>query len=207
MKPFHETLQEDRIYVFDGAMGTMLYSKGVYVNRCYDEICLSNPGLVQEVHREYIKAGAEIIETNTFAANFPKLEAFGHANLLQEINYKAAKIAREVAGTQAWVAGAIGPLGIRIEPWGPTSFEEARKMFREQAEALLDGGVDLIVLETFTDLSEIRQAMRTGSRKDWPSDELCDVRWAAVVAAIRSGNPLQALADNARELGLTYEDG
>lgn len=159
MKPFRETLQEDRIYVFDGAMGTMLYSKGVYVNRCYDEICLSNPGLVQEVHREYIKAGAEIIETNTFAANFPKLEAFGHANLLQEINYKAAKIAREVAGTQAWVAGAIGPLGIRIEPWGPTSFDEARKMFREQAEALLDGGVDLIVLETFTDLSEIRQAM------------------------------------------------
>ncbi len=159
MKPFRELLAENGVHVFDGAMGTMLYAKGIYVNRCYDEINLSNPSLVQEVHREYVKAGAEIVQSNTFGANRPKLENHGFGAQVQEINYKAAKLAREAVGAKVYVAGAMGPLGIRIEPWGPTSFDEARGFFREQAEALLDGGVDLIVLETFTDLTEIRQAM------------------------------------------------
>ncbi|OYT71016.1 MAG: bifunctional homocysteine S-methyltransferase/methylenetetrahydrofolate reductase [Chloracidobacterium sp. CP2_5A] len=159
LKPFRELLAAGGIHVFDGAMGTLLYAKGVYVNRCYDEISLSNPALVQEVHREYVKSGAEIVQTNTFGANRPKLEAHGFQDRVQEINYKAAKLAREAVGPQVYVAGSIGPLGIRIEPWGPTSFEEAKAFFREQAEALLDGGVDLIVLETFTDLTEIRQAL------------------------------------------------
>ncbi|MCS7079203.1 MAG: bifunctional homocysteine S-methyltransferase/methylenetetrahydrofolate reductase [Chloracidobacterium sp.] len=159
LKPFRELLAAGGIHVFDGAMGTMLYARGVYVNRCYDEISLSNPSLVQEIHREYVKAGAEIVQTNTFGANRPKLEAYGFQDRVQEINYKAAKLAREAVGPQVYVAGSIGPLGIRIEPWGPTSFDEAKAFFREQAEALLDGGVDLIVLETFTDLTEIRQAL------------------------------------------------
>jgi methionine synthase I (cobalamin-dependent)/5,10-methylenetetrahydrofolate reductase len=159
LKPFRELLAADGIHVFDGAMGTLLYAKGVYVNRCYDEISLSNPALVQEVHREYVKAGAEIVQTNTFGANRPKLEMHGFQDRVQEINYKAAKLAREAVGPQVYVAGSIGPLGIRIEPWGPTSFDEAKAFFREQAEALIDGGVDLIVLETFTDLTEIRQAL------------------------------------------------
>ncbi|MBX7219268.1 MAG: bifunctional homocysteine S-methyltransferase/methylenetetrahydrofolate reductase [Blastocatellia bacterium] len=159
MKSFRDLLQDDRIWVFDGAMGTMLYAKGVYINKCYDELNLSSPGLVMEIHREYVKAGAEIVETNTFGANRPKLESYGFGSHLQEINYKAAKIAREAVGPNVFVAGAMGPLGIRIEPWGPTSFDEAKALFKEQAEALLDGGVDLIILETFTDLSEIRQAM------------------------------------------------
>ncbi|MFQ3583005.1 MAG: bifunctional homocysteine S-methyltransferase/methylenetetrahydrofolate reductase [Chloracidobacterium sp.] len=159
LKPFRELLAAGGIHVFDGAMGTLLYAKGVYVNRCYDEISLSNPSLVQEVHREYAKAGAEIVQTNTFGANRPKLEAHGFQDRIQEINYKSAKLAREAVGASVYVAGSIGPLGIRIEPWGPTSFDEAKAFFREQAEALLDGGVDLIVLETFTDLTEIRQAL------------------------------------------------
>lgn len=159
LKPFRELLAAGGIHLFDGAMGTLLYAKGVYVNRCYDEISLSNPALVQEVHREYVKAGAEIIQTNTFGANRPKLEMYGFQDRVQDINYKAAKLAREAGGPQVYVAGSIGPLGIRIEPWGPTSFDEAKAFFREQAEALLDGGVDLIVLETFTDLTEIRQAL------------------------------------------------
>ncbi len=160
MKSFRELLSENGVHVFDGAMGTMLYAKGIYVNRCYDETNLSNPSLVQEVHREYVKAGAEIIQSNTFGANRPKLEQHGFGGQVQEINYKAVKLAREAVGPKVYVAGAMGPLGIRIEPWGPTSFDEARAFFREQAEALIDGGVDLIVLETFTDLTEIHEAMR-----------------------------------------------
>jgi methionine synthase / methylenetetrahydrofolate reductase(NADPH) len=160
MKPFRELLQENGVHLFDGAMGTMLYAKGVYINQCYDAVNLSNPSLVQEVHREYVKAGAELVQTNTFGANRPKLETHGFSSRLRDINYTAAKLAREAVGPYVYVAGAIGPLGIRIEPWGPTSFGEARAMFREQAEALAEGGVNLIVLETFTDLTEIQQAIK-----------------------------------------------
>jgi methionine synthase I (cobalamin-dependent)/5,10-methylenetetrahydrofolate reductase len=148
-----------RVLVADGAMGTMLYSKGVFINRCYDELNVSAPALVSEVHGEYLKAGSEILETNTFGANRMRLAGYGLADKLKAINLAGARLAREAAGDQAFVAGAIGPLGVRIEPLGPTSFEEARDAFREQAEALIEGGVDLLILETFADINEIREAI------------------------------------------------
>ncbi|HKP87264.1 MAG TPA: bifunctional homocysteine S-methyltransferase/methylenetetrahydrofolate reductase [Blastocatellia bacterium] len=159
MKDFRDAVTDERVYVFDGAMGTMLYSRGVYINRCYDELNLINPELVLAVQREYVKAGADIIEANTYGANRVKLSGYGLEDKMHGINYSGARIAREAAGDRAFVAGAIGPLGIRIEPYGPTSIEEARAIFREQAEALLEGGVDLFVLETFSDVAEIHQAL------------------------------------------------
>jgi homocysteine S-methyltransferase len=168
MRPFRELLEEDGIHVFDGAIGTRLYEKGVYINRNFDELCLSAPELVLEVHQEYIKAGAEIIETNTYGATRHKLQLFSLENKLREINIAAARLARKAAGDKVYVAGAIGPLGLRIEPYGPTSFDEAKDMFKEQVEALLEGGVDLFVIETFSDLSEIKQAIRAVK-------EVCDL--------------------------------
>jgi homocysteine S-methyltransferase len=158
-KDFREALTDDRVLVFDGAMGTMLYSRGVYINKCYDELNLTGPDLVLGVHREYVKAGADIIETNTYGANRVKLAGYGLEDRIREISRTGARLAREAAGDRAFVAGAIGPLGIRIEPYGPTSIEEARAFFREQAEGLLEGGVDLFILETFSDVAEIHQAL------------------------------------------------
>lgn len=159
MEPFKNILESDAIHVFDGAMGTMLYAKGVYINRCYDELNLSNPDLVREIHTEYLRAGADIIETNTFGGTAHKLSQYGLEANLPDINILAARIAREAANDRAYVAGAIGPLGLRIEPYGPTSFDEAKDMFKAQIAALLEGGVDLFLLETFSDLSEIEQAL------------------------------------------------
>jgi methionine synthase / methylenetetrahydrofolate reductase(NADPH) len=159
MKDFLSELQ-DRVLVCDGAMGTMLYSKGVFISRCFDELNVSNEELVREVHTDYIKAGVDVIETNTFGGNRMKLMTHGLADQIRDINIQGAKIARDaVAGNEVFVGGAIGPLGIRIEPWGKTGIEEARGIFREQAEALLAGGVDLFILETFSDLNEVYAAI------------------------------------------------
>jgi homocysteine S-methyltransferase len=160
MEDFRKLLESDHITVFDGAMGTMLYAKGVYINRSYDELNLTNAELVRAVHEEYVRAGAEVIETNTFTATAHKLQQYGLEGRLRDINIAAARIAREAAGGRCYVAGAVGPLGLRIEPYGPTSFDEAKEMFKQQAEALLEGGVDLFILETFSDISEIREAIR-----------------------------------------------
>ena len=168
MKSFREILDSDRVYVFDGAVGTRFYDKGVYINRSYDELNLVQPDLVREVHAEYVKAGADVIETNTFGATRHRLRQYSLENRLREINIAGAKLAREAAGEDVFVAGAVGPLDLRIEPYGPTSFEEAKVMFKEQISALLEGGVDLFVLETFSDLSEIRQAIAAVK-------ELCDL--------------------------------
>lgn len=157
-QPFLDCLNE-HVLVCDGAMGTMLYAKGIYINRCFDELNLSNFGLVKQVHLEYIQAGADIIETNTFGANRLKLGPHGFEKRVREINYQGAKIARAVAQDQVYVAGAIGPLGKPIEPFGHITIHDARTMFREQAEALAEGGVDLFMLETFGDLYEIHQAI------------------------------------------------
>jgi methionine synthase / methylenetetrahydrofolate reductase(NADPH) len=144
----------------DGAMGTLLYAKGIFINRCYDELNLSQPDLIRGIHHEYLQAGAEIIETNTFGANSFRLARHSLAEKVRDINHAGAKLAREAAKTfDVWVAGSVGPLGTRIEPLGKTSFQEARDSFREQIEALVEGGVDLIILETFGYLEEIHQAM------------------------------------------------
>ena len=156
-------LDPARISVFDGAMGTMLYAEGVFINQCYDELNVRSPDLVRKIHRAYAKSGAEIIETNTFGANRPKLTAHGLEAEVHEINRAGAAVAREVADEASrpvLVAGAVGPLGVRIEPFGPTSLDEARGYFREQMEGLREGGVDVFLLETFSDLHEIEQAIK-----------------------------------------------
>jgi homocysteine S-methyltransferase len=154
-----ELLDPERVVVFDGATGTMLYAKGVFINQCYDQLNTTQPDLVREVHRAYLDAGAEVVETNSFGANRLKLAQYGLESHVEELNARAAELAREAAGDDAWVAGAVGPLGVRLEPYGPTSVEEARAIFREQLAALRAGGADLFILETFADLSEIEQAV------------------------------------------------
>jgi homocysteine S-methyltransferase len=141
-------------------MGTMLYAKGIFLNKCFDELNLTQPDLVTGVHQAYVRAGADVIETNTFGANRFKLSTFGLADALHAINADGARLARRAAGDAAWVAGSIGPLGVRTEPWGKTGIDEAEQAFREQALALIDGGVDLFMLETFRDVNELAAAVR-----------------------------------------------
>ncbi len=144
----------------DGAMGTLLYAKGIFINRSYDELNLSQPELIRGIHHDYLQAGAEIIETNTFGGNSFRLARHSLADKVKDINRTGARLAREAAKSfDVWVAGSVGPLGTRIEPLGKTSFQEARDAFREQIEALSEGGVDLLILETFGYLEEIHQAM------------------------------------------------
>jgi len=159
MKSFKERLQNE-IIVFDGGTGTYLYDKGIYINRCFEELNIANPELVTEVHRDYINAGADVVETNTFGANRYRLAVHGLESKVYELNYQGAKLAASVAKGSVFVAGAIGPLGIPIEPFGKLSFDEAKDAFAEQVKGLLDGGVDIIVFETFSMVEEIVQGVR-----------------------------------------------
>lgn len=159
MPPDFRTILSERVVLFDGGTGTRLYELGVYLNRCFDELNLSSPSMVEDVHRAYVAVGCEVIETNTFGANRIKLEKHGMGDQVEAINEAGARIARRAAGSDGLVAGAIGPLGIRIEPWGPTSVEESAAMFATQAAALEAGGVDLFSVETFYDLAEIEAAV------------------------------------------------
>lgn len=154
----------------DGAMGTMLYARGVFINRSYDELNLTQPELVREIHLEYLQAGAEVIETNTFGANAFRLEHFGLRDKVREINLSGVRLAREAVnqirdkqGVEAFVAGAIGPLGVRLEPLGKVGLDEAQAAFAEQISALTEGGpgvgVDLLSIETMTSLIEAEQAI------------------------------------------------
>src|SRR5690348_12905538 len=156
---FREQLSR-RVIVGDGALGTMLYARGAFINRCFDEINLSAPDLVRQIHQDYVKAGADLIETNTFGANRTRLSGFGLAEKLRTINESGVRLAREAAQDKAFVAAAVGPLGIRIEPLGPTSFAEARAIFREQIDALFASGIYLLIFETFGNLNELREAGR-----------------------------------------------
>ena len=140
-------------------MGTALYAKGIFINRCFDELNLSLPAMIREVHQDYLKAGAEIIETNTFGANRKRLAAFGHGDKVRAINEAGVRLAREAAGDQAFVGGAVGPLGGWLQPLGATTIDDARSLFREQIEVLVESGVDLLMLETFTEMSELLQAI------------------------------------------------
>jgi homocysteine S-methyltransferase len=155
----------------DGAMGTMLYGRGIFINRCFDELNLSQPEVVAGVHAEYLQAGSQIIETNTFGANAYRLERYGLRDRVRDINLAGVRIARQcvaqIAGKQAseaYVAGAIGPLGVRLEPLGELSREQARAAFAEQIAALAEGGpgvgADLLILETMTSLVEAGEAIR-----------------------------------------------
>src|SRR3984893_2082848 len=144
----------------DGATGTLLYAKGIFINRCYDELNVSQPELIRELHHEYMQAGAEIIETNTFGGNSFRLARHSMENRVREINLAGVRLAKDAAKSfGVWVAGSVGPLGVRIDPLGKTSFEEARAAFRKQIAALVEGGVDLLMLETFGYVEELHQAI------------------------------------------------
>ena len=159
MRSLRDLLADGRVHVVDGAMGTMLYGRGVFLNVCYDELNLRQPDLIRDIHREYVRAGAELLETNTFGANPLKLASHGLADDTERINAAAASIAREAAGERAAVAGAIGPLGVRVEPFGELALSEAEAAFARQVRGLLDGGVDGFILETFSDVSELGAAV------------------------------------------------
>ncbi|MBN1396952.1 MAG: bifunctional homocysteine S-methyltransferase/methylenetetrahydrofolate reductase [Bacteroidetes bacterium] len=165
MKSFREQLQSE-IIVFDGGTGTYLYDKGVYINRCFEELNLINPELVAEVHRDYINAGADVVETNTFGANRYALTSYGLESKVYEINYKGAQIAKSVAKDSALVAGSVGPLNVPIRPLGKISSDEARDAFAEQIKGLLDGGVDIIVSETFSIVEELVQSVKAARELD-----------------------------------------
>ncbi len=158
--PLRTLIDDGRIHVIDGAMGTELYARGVFVNVSYDGLNLEAPDIVEAIHRDYVASGAEILETNTFGANPVKLSSYGLADRTEEINRVAVSLARRAANECAAVAGAVGPLGIRIEPFGPTSREEARELYERQVAGLLEGGVDGFVLETFSDVNELEQAFK-----------------------------------------------
>ena len=159
MKSFNERLRNE-IIVFDGGTGTYLYDKGIYINRCFEELNLINPELIAELHRDYVLAGADVIETNTFGANRFALAPHGLESKLYEINYRGAELAKSAAKETSYVAGSIGPLRVPLEPLGKLSFDEAKEAFIEQAKGLLDGGVDLIVFETFSLIDELIQGVR-----------------------------------------------
>jgi homocysteine S-methyltransferase len=158
MPTLRELLNDGRTHVFDGAMGTMLYDRGIFLNVCYDDLNLRQPALVSEIHRAYVKAGAELLETNTFGATPRKLAQYGLSDDTERINRAAAELARAASGGRTAVVGAIGPLGVRIEPFGETSAAEASADFTRQVHGLLDGGVDGFILETFSDVDELRAA-------------------------------------------------
>jgi homocysteine S-methyltransferase len=158
----------DRPMLADGAMGTFLYARGVFVNRCYDELNLSDPNLILSVHEEYLQAGAEILETNTFGANRFRLTRHGLNGKVEEINAAGVRLARraverlkERQAGEAWVAGSVGPLGVRLEPLGKTGLEEAREAFAEQIGVLAKNGVDLLIIETMPALNEAQVALET----------------------------------------------
>ena len=159
MPDFRQLLTQPGAQLFDGAIGTLLYQKGAFINVCYDELNLTRPDLVRSVHQEYRDAGARLFETNTFGANRIKLNAFGLADRLVEINRSGVRLAREAIGDQGYVIGSIGPLGARIQPLGTISPQDAQAIFQEQADALSSANPDAIILETFSDLDEIAVAI------------------------------------------------
>ena len=174
MRPFSEIFA-DRPVLADGAMGTLLNSRGIFINRCYDELNLSNPALILSVHEEYLQAGAEVVETNTFGANRFRLTRHGLGDKVREINAAGVKLARQAVehlrekqAGEAWVAGSVGPLGVRLEPLGKTGLDEARAAFAEQIGVLAGdsgktgekAGVDLLMIETMPALNEAHQALK-----------------------------------------------
>ncbi len=145
--------------MFDGGMGTEIYARGVFINQCYDELNLTRPDLIKEIHADFIKAGAQAIETNTFGANYQKLQPYGLADKVYKINFAGAKIAREVAGDEIYVIGSVGPLGKKLDSNDPAKVKRTREIYTEQIKALLDGGIDAVTFETFFDINELLLAI------------------------------------------------
>jgi homocysteine S-methyltransferase len=202
MKSPFITAIEERILLGDGAIGTMLQSRGVPQNACLEAVVLDNADLMRRIHEEYIAAGADIIETNTFGANRFRLARHGLESKVHEINFRAAKLARdakEIAGEPVFVAGAVGPTGRMLAAIGDVRPEDVRAAFREQVEALLEGGVDLIILETFPDIPELSEAILAVK-------ESCDLPLIAQMTFQRDGRtiggePPDEVANTASSLG------
>lgn len=159
MNPFLAMLSQGKAILFDGAMGTMIYDKGIYINQCFDNLNLTQPRLIEEIHEEYVKAGCDVVETNTFGANRVNLARYALADRVRDINRAGAQIARSAAGSAVLVAGSMGPFTTNVEPLGAVTVPEAEEAFREQAEALIEGGVDLLILETFDQLEMLEAAL------------------------------------------------
>ncbi|MEM5775018.1 MAG: homocysteine S-methyltransferase family protein, partial [Anaerolineaceae bacterium] len=163
MSTFREKLHQGSILLSDGAMGTLLHQRGIGLDECFDLLNLTQPALVAAIHREYIEAGSNIIQTNTFGANHFKLHRFGQADRLVEINRAGVDLVRRVANAafkDVLVAGDVGPLGMPLAPFGRLQPDEAREAFREQIQALSDAGIDLLIIETITDLYELKEAVQ-----------------------------------------------
>jgi methionine synthase I (cobalamin-dependent)/5,10-methylenetetrahydrofolate reductase len=200
MPTLHDLISDHQVHLLDGAMGTMLYSRGVFVNVCYDELSITQPALVQEVHELYVRAGAEILETNTFGANPVKLSAYGLESRTEEINRTAAALAHRAARGRALVVGAVGPLGIRIEPWGQTARSEAVAHFARQTAGLAEGGVDGFILETFSDLEEIHAALEA-ARSVAPDLAVIAQMTVGEDGATSYGTPVETIAARLHEWG------
>lgn len=180
--PFWERIQQNTPLLADGAMGTMLHQHGVDIGACFDALNLGNPTQVARVHRAFIEVGSEIIETNTFSANRYKLAEHGLDTQVTEINREAVALARRVVAESArddvYVAGAVGPLGVRLKPYGRVNAEDARAAFHEQIAALDAAGVDVIILETFTDLAEILEALAAARAVNPDLPVICQMTFA-----------------------------
>jgi len=150
---------DDNLVLLDGAMGSLIYEKGVFIDKCYDELNLSRPDLIRSIHEEYIHAGARVIETNTYGANRFKLKSHNLLDQLEQINSAGVHLALEAAGENAYVAGSMGPPGVEIEPWGETTLENVFEAYAEQAGILHRSGVELFILETFQDIRAMEQAI------------------------------------------------
>lgn len=159
MNKFVDMLARGKAVLFDGAMGTMLYEKGIYINQSFDGLNLTQPRMIEDIHREYVRAGCDVLETNTFGANRINLARHSLADRAREINVSGARIARAAAGNDVLIAGSIGPFVQNVEPLGPVSRKDALEAYREQADALVEGGVDLLILETFAQLEMIETAL------------------------------------------------
>ena len=173
-KPFLEALMEEGI-LGDGAMGTEIYSRGIFLNRNYDELNLSNPTLIRDIHADYLNAGAQFLETNTFTANRPALTPFGFDDKVKEINRAGAKIAKDTAKGQAYVAGAVGPLTWSTKSTNVLSKSEIKSLFAEQIQALIEGGVDLIIMETFYNLDELKLAFEAARSVSKEHPVVCQI--------------------------------
>src|SRR5580658_2365721 len=181
----------NRPVLADGAMGTVLYARGIFINRCYDDLNLTDPGLILSIHEEYLQSGAEILETNTFGASSFRLARHGLAGKVAEINAAGVRQARlavehlkDKQAGEAWVGGSVGPLGVRLEPLGKVGLDEARAAFAEQIRALAEAGVDLLIVETMTSLAEAEAALRA-AREAAPS-----LRIVVMVTVDEDGNCL-----------------
>ncbi len=193
MKNFLDLIKQ-KVILFDGGMGTELYRRGVFINKCFEETNLVAPELVKQIHNDYLNAGAEVIETNTFGANRFKLKRFNLQDKLKDIVFAGSRIAREVAGEKAFVAGSIGPLGVQIEPLGPISREESQEFFAEIIQPMLDGGIDLLIFETFINLDELKQAV-VSARKLTDKPIIAQITIDEDGNTLTGTNPEAAIAD------------